>query len=355
MKKHALATLGALALAISTNVFAADLSIVHQFDKQNPPGNIGVSESGRLFMSNHHFYGADNKIVEIKNNGKVVAYPNEAFSQSLNPVLGVIVDKEGVLWMLETADETTHNGRLIGWDTKKNQLHQIVYLAAPVIPADSFLNDLAVDRDNEMVYITDTGAGYNSALVVIDLKTGMAKRVLEGTQFTQPEDTDIVINGKTVMMGDAPARIGVNPITLDSKNKWLYFGAMNGTKLYRVKTDDLRNAKLSSKDLEKRVEIYADKPMSDGITIDENDNVYVTDLENNAVGYIGKDRQYKILHNSSELLSWSDGFATTANGKIFVTVNKLHKSPVLNQNKDESGNRYYIVEFDALAETKVGH
>lgn len=74
MKKHVQATLGALALAISTNVFAADPNIVHQFDKQNPLGNIGVSESGRLFMSNHHFYGADNKIVEIKNNGNVVAH-----------------------------------------------------------------------------------------------------------------------------------------------------------------------------------------------------------------------------------------------------------------------------------------
>ncbi|OCH08919.1 L-dopachrome tautomerase-related protein [Aliivibrio fischeri] len=355
MKKNMLKSLTLLASLFSANLFAANLNIVHELDNKNPPGNIAISESGRLFMSNHHFYGAKNKIVEIKNNNQIIAYPNKKFSQSMNPVLGVIMDKKSVLWMLETADEKSHTGRLIGWDTINNKLHQVIYLAAPIIPADSFLNDLVVDRDNEMVYITDTGAGYNSALIVVDLKTGNLRRVLEGSQYTKPENLDIVIDEKTVMMGDSPARIGVNPITLDSKNEWLYFGAMNGTKLYRIKTEDLRNTELTDKKLEKLVEVYANKPLSDGITIDENDNIYVTDLTKKSIGYIGKDRQYNVLYTDSELLSWSDGFATTNNGKILVTVNKLHKSPVLNQNKDESGNHYYIIEFDALANTQVGH
>ncbi len=354
MKKHAIALLNALVITASANSFAANIKVVNQFDNTSPPGNIAVSQSGRIFMSNHHFYGANNKVVEIENTGKAVPYPNPSMSQSLNPVLGVILDNKNILWMLETAGESTQTGRLIGWDTAKNSLHQVIYLAAPVIPQDSFLNDLAVDRENEMVYITDTGAGYNSALIVIDLKTGMARRVLEGSQFTQPENIDMVIDDKTVTLGGTAARIGVNPITIDTRNEWLYFGAMNGTKLYRIKTADLRNTQLIDTELKNRVEVYADKPISDGITIDEQDNIYITDLTKNAVGYIGKDRQYKVLHTDPELLSWSDGFATTDNGKILVTVNKLHKSPVLNQSKDESGNRYYIVEFDALADTQVG-
>ncbi|PKF80437.1 hypothetical protein CW749_05810 [Vibrio sp. vnigr-6D03] len=354
MKKSLLISLSTLAIMVSFNASASDLNVVHQLDHKAPPGNIAASSSGRIFMSNHHFYGAKNKIVEITAEGKAVAYPNEAFSQSLNPVLGVILDKKNVLWMLETADSDTRVGRLVGWDTEKNALHKVVYIAAPTIPQDSFLNDLAVDRDNEVVYITDTAAGHNSALIVIDLKTGVTRRVLDGSPFTQPEDIDMVIDDKVVTLGGAPARIGANPITLDTKNEWLYFGAMSGTKLYRVNTSDLRNPTLSAKQLEQRVETYADKPISDGIAIDMDDNVYITDITNDAVGYIGQDRQYRVLHSDSELLSWSDGFATKANGKILATVNKLHKSPVLNQNKDESGDRYYIVEFDALGKTQVG-
>ncbi|MBB1391860.1 hypothetical protein H5185_20980, partial [Shewanella sp. SG44-6] len=125
------------------------------------------------------------------------------FNQHLNPVLGVVVDEQGILWMLETAS-AEGVGRLIGWDIQQNSLYKMITLKAPVLPENSFLNDLAVDRKHEAVYITDPAGGSNAGLIVVNLTTGSAKRVLDGSIYTRPEDVDTVINGNTLSIGGQP-------------------------------------------------------------------------------------------------------------------------------------------------------
>ncbi len=50
---------------------------------------------------------------------------------------------------------------------------------------------------------------------------------------------------------------------------------MNGHSLYRIKADDLADGKLDSKSLAERVQRSSDKPVSDGITIDKENNIYL--------------------------------------------------------------------------------
>lgn len=352
-KTRVIASLVLLGSLFTSTVFAADYSVFRELDSLHPPGNVAVSSTGQVFMSNHHFYGVDSRIVELKKDGSIVDYPNTEFNQNLNPVLGVVIDEQGILWMLETAS-SDGVGRLIGWDTQQNRLYKMISLAAPVLPDNSFLNDLAVDRQHETVYISDPAGGSNAALIVVDLTSGTARRVLDGSVYTRPENVDTVINGNTLSIGGQPIRIGVDSLTIDPNNEWVYFGALSGEKLYRVHTQYLLDAKLSANMLRSKVEFYANKPVSDGITIDNGGNIYVTDISNNAVGYIDTDRQYHILHQDSDKFSWSDGFSTTADGKLLVTVNKLHQSPAVNNQQDKSDGHYYIIQFDALTETTVG-
>ncbi len=338
----------------SLNSSAENYKIAYSLDKQNPPGNIAVSKHGRIFMSNHFFYDPQYRIVEINQDGSATPYPNITLSQSLNPVLGVIVDSKNILWMLETASGKDRAGRLIGWDIGKQALYRMIYLSPPVIPENSFLNDLAVDRKNQAIYITDTAGEHNSALIVVDLKTGETRRVLHGSSFTVPEKIEMQIDGNTVTVNGKPARIGVNPITIDHQGKWVYFAPMTGTTLYRVKTKDLLNKSLSDTQLQKRIEAYAPKPISDGITIDNDNNIYITDITANAVGYIDKKRKYHVLFQDDEKFSWADGFSTGPDNEIFLTVNKLHKSPPLNNGQNDSGGKYYILKFKPLGKTTIG-
>ena len=348
-----------IATPINAQTFPSDIKVVAELPQGNPPGNIAVTPDGQLIMSQHQFYGTDIKVVKILPDGAIQPFPNEAWASSpnsdgigLNNVLGIRADGDGVVWMLDNPG-TDGTGRLVGWDTRTDTLHRVIYLAAPVIPKDTFLNDFAVDLYNDAIYIADTAGGSNSALIVVDLQTGYARRVLEGDPSMQPEDIPIVVEGQTAMLGDAEARIGVNPITIDPDNEWVYYGAMSGRSLYRIRTSDLLDRTLSPVQLSTRVERFSDKPISDGITIDAGNNIYVTDITQNAIGVVDPNGTYRVLYQD-ESLSWADGFGFGPDNHIYVTVNQLQNSPALNQGNDLSQPPYYVLRFPSLDAGVVG-
>lgn len=335
------------------------LETVFRFPRERPPGNIAIAPSGRLFMTLHAFYGEALRVVEVLPDGSTKPYPDERWSRlpegdgpGLYGVLGLNVDRNGVLWLLDGAAED-HAGRLVAWDTRAERLHRIIYLAKPVIGDAPFLNDLAIDLDHGAVYLADTASASTAALIVVDLATGRARRVLEGSPFTVPEDVDMVIDGKPVTLGGEPARIGVNPITVDADNRWVYFGPMSGTAIYRVRTRDLLDESLDEASLRERVERYGEKPLSDGSTIDSAGNVYVTAITDDAIGVTRPDGRYEVLFQRDDL-SWPDGFAVGADGMIYVTVNELHRSPALNGGVDATLGEFAIMRFEPLAPAVQG-
>ncbi len=337
----------------------SSLSIYAEFDKAHPPGNIAIGPDGRKFLSIHEFYGHDLKLVELLNDGSVRPYPNKKWAYApknggngLHGVLGLNVDENGVLWLLDTS-AADRAGRLIGWDTHNEKLVQLIYLAKPVITDSSFLNDLAVDNKNGFVYIADTAGNNQAAIIVVNLKTGQARRVLEGSRYTIAEDIDMVIDGRVIHLGGQPARLGINPITIDPQYKWVYFGAMSGTSIYRVKTKHLANFKLRGDKLEAKVKRYGDKPISDGITVDGGGNVYITSITDGTIGVTQPDGNYQVLFEDDNII-WPDGFAYGPDDKIYFTINQLHLSPVLNDGKDDSSDSYQIMSFDAQIPGKVG-
>ncbi|WP_096087875.1 L-dopachrome tautomerase-related protein [Agaribacterium haliotis] len=329
------------------------LSVVRTFSTDTPPANIAVSRSGRIFMSTHQAYGAEQKLLELLPDGGSRAYPDTQFSPPINAVLGVIVDEQDILWFLDTSWGEDGLGRVIGWDTKNEQLYKVFYVARPLVHKAYILNDMAVDRKNNMIYITETASDTTSALLVVDIDTGLIRRVLEGSKSTVAEDKKMLIDGQLVKMQGQEARVGVNPITIDVKNEWVYFAPMSAESIYRAKSADLANPKLSAKQLEKRVERYAAKPISDGITIDQAGNIYVSDLEKNAIGMIDAQRQYRVLFQDDNLLSWVEGFANAGKQGIYATSNKLHLSPAFN-NAEPGPDTFYLLRFEPAAFAAFG-
>ncbi len=347
-----------IVLGFSVNLRADKLELVIKLPSETPPGNIAIGPDGRIFLSIHGFYNHPIKVVELLDDGSTNPYPNKGWAYTptsdrgkngLYGVLGINVDPNGILWMLDTSSPD-RAGRLVGWDTKSEQLHRIIYLAKPVIADHSFLNDLAIDLKNNTIYIADTGT---AAIIVVDLATGQARRVLEGSKFTSAEDINMVIDGKCVEMNGAPARLGVNPITIDPENDYLYWGAMSGLAIYRINTEYLNDAKLDDSDLEAKVERYGEKPISDGITIDDSGNVYITSITDDSIGIVQLDGTYKTLFKKDEL-SWPDGFAVGTDNYIYVTINELHRSPFLNDGENRAKGEFKVMRFKALSTAKPG-
>ncbi|TAK60562.1 L-dopachrome tautomerase-related protein [Methylobacter sp.] len=323
------------------------------------PGNVTVTDNGRIIMSMHQFYQPKYTVVEYKNNA-LAPFPNKELADSdsisnlkLDSVLGIRSDANGIVWMLDNGMRSGVTPKLVGWDTQSNKLHQVIYLPTPIAPKDAFVNDFAVDTRHKHIFISDPAGGANAALIVVNLSTGTARRVLEGHHSVIPENVDLVIDHVPIQVKDKSGKsvrphIGVNPITEDLNNEWVYFGPMHGLSLYRIKADDLANGHLDTKALADRVQRYSDKPISDGITIDKDNNIYLGELAANAIGVISADKKYRRLAQCPRL-SWVDSFSFGPNGQLVAVVNRLHQSSTLNGGVSTSKPPYYLLQIKALA------
>jgi len=328
------------------------LEVVAQLDQG--PGNLTVQPDGRVVMSLHQFYGHDDRVVTLDDGGKLRPFAGPA---GLDSVLGLQADSRGTVWLLDNAMRGGGKRRLVGWNEDTQSVVADIDLSA-VTPDDAFVNDLVIDLDHGAAYIADPAGGANAAIVVVDLTSGAARRVLEGHGSVVAEDLDLVIDGNPVRIRQADGseirpRIGVNPIAADAANEWLYFGPMHGSAMYRVKTSDLRDPQLSADALGSRVERYSDKPICDGISIDAEGNIYLGDLARNAIGVIRADRSYSVLL-ADPRLSWVDAFSAGPDGYLYLVVNQLHRTAVLNGGTPASQPPYLVARFKPFAPGTTG-
>ena len=96
------------------------------------------------------------------------------------------------------------------------------------------------------------------------------------------------------------------------------------------------------------VQHWAEKPISDGISIDNAGNIYLGDLANNAIGMIGPDRRYRVLASGPQL-SWVDAFSFGPDGQLYAVANQLHRTAVLNAGTSALQPPYLIVRMAPLA------
>ncbi len=349
-----------LLFSLSAGVSAeTTLQVVAAIDQG--PGNITVTPDGRVILSLHQFFTPQMRVAELGKDGGLKAFPDPFWSNgdskkptTLDSVLGIQSDTNGVVWMLDNGMRGGAIPKLVGWDSRNNRLERVIYLPPPLTPDDAFVNDLAVDERHDVVYIADPAGGANAALIVVDLRTGLARRVLEGHRSVIPEDIDLVIDGRPVRIKKPDGevirpRVGVNPIALDAQAEWLYFGPMHGTSLYRVATRTLLDESLDEDTLRRRVQRYSDKPICDGISIDKSGNIYISDVGNNAIGVIGKDRRYQRLV-SDPRLSWPDAFSFGPDGYLYTVANQLHRTAALNAGEPATEPPYRVLRFRPLAE-----
>ena len=332
------------------------LNVVAALDQA--PGNITVTPDKRIFISLHQFFSPDWRVAEWTEQGikpfptLEIASSNDA-DISLHSVLGIQSDSRGIVWMLDNGMRGSTTPKLVAWDTQHDKLHKIIMLPEPSTPANAFVNDLVVDETHNSIYISDPAGGDNAALIVVDIRSGDARRVLQGHASVVPENMDLIIAGEAVEIRQADGsvirpRVGVNPIALDTDNEWLYYGPMHGSSLYRIRVSDLLIREFESGALADKVERYGRKPISDGISIDGDGNVYITDLANNAIGVIDHSREYRI-YLRDERLSWPDALSFGPDNRLYTVSNQLHRSALLHAGVQTAKPPFYIFSFTPLA------
>src|SRR3954447_21434817 len=143
-----------------------------------------------------------------------------------------------------------------------------------VAPQGSYLNDVRFSPDGGHAYITDSGA--RGALVVGELASGKALRVLDGHPSTQPEKGLVVkADGQELRRPDGRGiEFAADGIALSSDGAYLYWQATTGRTLSRAATTALEDAGLSMDQLGQRVERVGESIVADGLWMDQADRLY---------------------------------------------------------------------------------
>lgn len=230
-------------------------------------------------------------------------------------VQSVTVDPQGFLWVLDPAapgNEFIKPGgvKLLKIDLATDRVAQVIAFDAVAAPQGSYLNDVRVSPDGKYAYLTDSGR--RGALLVVEVATGQARRVLDGDPRTQPEPGVVpMADGHEMRRPDhrIPA-FAADGIALDAKGEWLYWQALVGRTLYRVPTSALLSP---DADVGAAVEKVGITNVADGLWIDGQGYLFVTDPAANAVRMRAPDGTMTVVAQDARL-RWPDSMAEGADG-----------------------------------------
>jgi sugar lactone lactonase YvrE len=331
---------------LTTTPRLASSSLEEVLNYPEPIGNVAVSRDGRIFFTVHpESRPVGNKLLEFVA-GAAVPYPSgKAQSELFDTVLGVVVDPFNRLWTIDHGNHGLRSARIVAIDLDTGEVLRDQVLSSEVAPAGSLLQDLQVSADGNTIIIADASFWRKSpALIVYDVETGDARRVLEGHMSVTAEKF-IIRNQDREMSylgGIFTLRGGVDGIALGPE--WLYFGALSGSGLYRIRLSDLRDRTLPQSQLRTRVERYSDKPLSDGFSIDVMGNVYVTDVEHHAIFRVGNDREPVTLIQADRI-RWPDALSFGPGGYLYVADSALQDLILQSREHIDAEGPYRIFRF----------
>ena len=344
----------------AVTVVGADLQEIASFPDQQVTG-VGVStKSGRVFVN--FPYWSDQHSISVAEivSGQPKPFPNDEWNKPGLPashfvcVQSVVVDDQDNLWVLDPAapkmQEIVKGGpKLVKIDLQANQLAQTIPFGEDIAPAKSYLNNVRIDTRSDTASITDSGKG---AIIVVNLKNGNARRLLDGHSSTQPEKGfKLVVDGRELIdqQKKTPPQIASDGIALDARNGYLYYHALTAHTLYRIQTSFLTNERLSERDLESKVEKVAQTPAPDGMLEAPDGSVYLTDLEHNAV--VHWDPATKSIEQviADKRLMWPDTLSWEPNDELYVTASQIENMPRFNNGKSTRTEPYKLWKITGLS------
>lgn len=317
---------------------AAKLQQVASFPHQVT--GVSVSKDGRIFVNFPRWTeDAPISVAEVTRDGQLKPYPDENWNAWRNAkknemsaqdhfvcVQSVVADDKGNLWVVDPAAPATAavvpgGPKLVRIDLKTNKVAQVIRFDETAAPQGSYLNDVRLSPDGRHAYLTDAGA--KGALVIVELGSGKARRILDGHPSTQSEkDVVVKIDGQPLRRPDGRGvEFAADSLALSPDGRTLYWKALTGRTLYRIATEALNNPSLSAKDLDKRAERVDELEPTDGLWIDARGRMYLSAIEQDAVKVRDGDHTTTLVQDRR--LRWPDTFSEGPDGTIYVTSSHI--------------------------------
>ncbi len=334
------------------------------------------------------------------------AFHDEAADQThLVSVQSVVVDPSGGsngagrLWLLDTGAPLLKNTvpggpKLVCIDLATNQVVKTILIPPAVAGTNTYLNDVRFDltagnhgpQDPQTAvgsrpvldpnkpaadpahptaertpgqpaqgpeifgtaYITDSSSEGPNAIIVVDLATGKSMRRLNQHSSTLSEDQFLMFAEAKPVYMTAPnhppkaVNFAADGIAISADGKTLYYCPINGTKLYAVSTDMLRDPSKSDAQVAATVRIVTGKMPSDGLESDAAGNVYMTDPVTDSI------HRWSPITGLTETLVhdprlvWPDTMSLADDGFLYVTSNQLNRQPTMHNGQDQRVKPYAL-------------
>ncbi|MCD8739814.1 major royal jelly family protein [Mucilaginibacter roseus] len=360
-------TLGLFAFSLLANNNVSGQAPKYHSEKLIPAATFGdrrpigvkVSSTNRLFVSFPN-RGASYKygLVEVRN-GREVPFPDDTWNSNIGDpkqrfvnVQDLYIDTDDKLWVLDSKPSSGgsifgNNGgipaqgyfKLVKINLKSNTVEK-VYTFDDLDKAHSGLNDIRVDTEKGLGYLSDPG---QAAIVILDLVSGKTRTVLKQKPSTLA-DTSIVLTYDGVEMRDKegkPFRSNVNGIAITKDNKYLYFKPVNQLHLYRIETRFLADAKLNDESLSSHVEDVGIVGVTHGLEADKRGNIYLTTSTDYSVKYITPDGKLNMLVQDSRII-WPDSMGIGSDGFLYFSCAQLNRDPQWNNGQNQVSLPYTV-------------
>ena len=327
------------------------LTKVAEFDHQVT--GVTVSKDGRIFV-NFPRWTEDSavSVAEVKD-GRSVPFPDEGWNAWRNArkdevsardhwvcVQSVVAHGDS-LWVLDPAAPAMaalvpEGPKLVEIDLRTNKVARTIAFDTEAAPQGSYLNDVRFSPDGKTAYITDSGA--SGALVVVDLGSGRARRLLDGEPSTQPDKSvTVTYDGRPLRRPDGRGvEFAADGIALSTDGKTLYWQAIKGKTLYAIPTEALTGwmtsavvpAALADRTLAGKIEVVGENGPADGLIIGRDGRMYVSSPQDDAVKVRDLSAKGSALTTivQDPRLRWPDTFGEGPDGTIYVTTSRIQDS-----------------------------
>ncbi len=314
---------------------------------------VAISKTGRLFVT-YPFWSTTYKyaVVEVMPNGTAKPYPDLAANSwkkgqdGMNKwvcVQTAYVDDDDYLYIVDPAAPFLNkvyqnSAKVVKFDLKTNKIIQ-TYRFKGTIDENSYINDIRVDTKQQVAYLTNSGEG---GIVILDLKTGKSRQVLEADKSTLPDPNHkFIIDGKEFKKQGQPAKFNSDGIALTPDGSLLYFKTINDKILYRIKTSSLLNEKLTKQQLSGEVQNLGEIVNTDGMIFDKSGNLYMGDIVNYRMVKVTPGLKASVWFKSPQLI-WPDTYSVSKDGYIYITTSQINKQPDYNNGVNKRNSPYNV-------------
>jgi hypothetical protein len=302
--------------------------------------NAVANFEDRTYVAGPRWTGSKGPQLSVINaQGTREAYPNASWNAWApgNDANNVFVNinalrlEGSLLWVVDTGaaefggDPVSGGAKLVAINLINSEIVNIYHFSQSIAKPGSYIDDVRFQGDH--AFLTDAG---NAGIIVVDMRTGDAKRVLNGDHSVcAASERDIVLSGRSVRAPDGSAlRVNADPLEVSPDGEWLYFGPLGGP-WSKVRITDLTASTLTAEELASRVEPFADLPPTGGTVMDKKGNLYFSDLADNAIRVRRPDGHIDTLI-VDERLHWVDAPFLDKSGTLWLPAAQMDRVRLFN-------------------------